>query len=119
MPLFLRVTLQAIGRRPSAELPLAGAGHTSSQHLFGNIPAVHIVQDVLKRRDVQFRAGQAVYAVCHSDISYIVFWEKDFDISACFNVVTSQSGEVFGNDAAHFPRLNISDHPPERGAVER
>ena len=87
MPLVLRVTHQAEGRRPSAELPLPGAGGDACQHLFRNIPAVHIVQDILKGRNVHLLTGQAVHAVRDGDIAYIVFGEKDFDIAASFNIV--------------------------------
>ena len=92
MPLVLRVTHQAEGRRPSAELPLPGAGGDACQHLFRNIPAVHIVQDILKGRNVHLLTGQAVHAVRDGDIAYIVFWEKDFDIASSFDIVPTKSG---------------------------
>jgi predicted P-loop ATPase len=92
LPLVLRVTHQAEGRRPSAELPLPGAGGDACQHLFRNIPAVHIVQDILKGRNVHLLTGQAVHAVRDGDIAYIVFGEKDFDIAASFNIVPTKPG---------------------------
>ena len=85
-----RVTHQAKGRLTSAEFTLTGTGHASSQHLFGNIPAVHIIQDIFKGRDVHFLTGQAVHAVRDGNISYIVFWEKDFDIAARFDIVSAK-----------------------------
>src|SRR5699024_11303520 len=85
---------------------------------FGNIPAVHIVQDILKRRDVHLLTGQAVHAVGDGDIAYIVFGEKDFDIAASFDIISTKSGQVFGDDAADLPRLNVSDHALEGRAVE-
>ena len=92
MPLVLRVTHQAEGRRPSAELPLPGAGGDARQHLFRNIPAIHIVQDILEGRNVHLLTGQAVHAVRDGDIAYIVFGEKDFDIAASFNIVPTKPG---------------------------
>ena len=76
MPFVLWVTHQTEGRRPSAEFSLPGTGRDARQHLFGNIPAVHIVQDILNRRDVHLLTGQVVHAVGNGDITYIVFGEK-------------------------------------------
>jgi len=90
MPPVSRITHQTEGRLTSAKLSLTGAGHASSQHLFGNIPAIHIIQDIFKGRDVHFLTGQAVHAVRDGNISYIVFWEKDFDIAARFNIVSAK-----------------------------
>ena len=92
MPFVLRVTHQAKRRLSAAELSLPGTGHASRQHLFGNIPAVHVIQDILKGRDVHFLTGQAVHAVRDGDIAYIVFWEKDFDIASSFDIVPTKSG---------------------------
>ena len=77
-----------------------------------------IVQDILKRRNVHLLTGQAVHSVCNGNIAYIVFWEKDFDIAASFNIIPAQSGQVFGNDAADLSRLNIGNHALKRRAVE-
>ena len=118
MPLILRVTHQTEGRLPTTKLPLPGTGHTPCQHLFGNIPAVHIVQDILKRRNVHFLTGQAVHSVCNGNIAYIVFWEKDFDIAASFDIIPAQPGQVFGDNAADLSRLNIGNHALKRRAVE-
>ena len=92
MPFVLRVTHQAEGRRPSAELSLPGAGRDARQHLFRNIPAIHIVQDILEGRNVHLLTGQAVHAVRDGDIAHIVFGEKDFDIAASFNIIPTKSG---------------------------
>ena len=90
MPFVLRVTHQTKRRRPAAELSLPGAGSDARQHLLGNIPAVHIVQDILKGCDVHLLTGQAVHAVRDGDIAYIVFGEKDFDIAAGFDIIPTK-----------------------------
>ena len=90
MSFVLRVAHQAKRRLPAAELSLSGTGHASRQHLFGNIPAVHIVQNILKGRDVHFLTGQAVHAVCDGDIAHIVFGEKDFDIASGFDIIPAE-----------------------------
>ena len=90
MPFVLRVAHQAKRRLPAAELSLPGTCHASRQHLFGNIPAVHIVQDILKGRDVHLLTGQAVHAVRDGDIAYIVFGEKDFDIASGFDIIPTK-----------------------------
>ena len=118
MPFVLRVTHQTKRRRPAAELSLPGAGSDARQHLLGNIPAVHIVQDILKGCDVHLLTGQAVHAVGDGDIAYIVFGEKDFDIAASFDIISTKSGQVFGDHAADLPRLNVNDHALEGRAVE-
>ena len=76
MPFILRVTHQAEGRCSSAEFPLPRAGGDTRQHLFGNIPAVHIVQDILEGRNVHLLTGQAVHAVRDGNIAYIVLGKK-------------------------------------------
>ena len=118
MPPVIRVTHQSERRLPTTKLSLPGTGHTPRQHLFGNIPAVHIIQDILKGRDVHFLAGQAVNSVCNGDISYIVFGEKDFDIAAGLDIISAQSGQVFCDDTANLSRLNISNHTLKGRAVE-
>ena len=47
-----------------------------------------------------------------------MFWEKDFDIAASFDIIPAQPGQVFGDNAAYLSRLNIGNHALERGAVE-
>ena len=118
MPLILRVTHQTERRLSAAKFSLSGTGHTPCQHLFGNIPAVHIVQDILKRCNVHFLTGQTVHSVCNGNISYIVLWKKDFNIAASFNIISAQSGQIFGDDAADLSRLNISNHALKRRTVE-
>ena len=118
MSLVLRVTHQPQRRCPSAEFPLPGTGHAPRQNLFGNIPAIHVVQDVLKGRDVHFLTGQAVHTICDGDIPDIVPGEEDFNIASGFDIVSSQSGQVFRDHTTDFPCLNVSNHALERGAVE-
>lgn len=81
MSLILRVTHQTEGRLPTTKLSLPGTSHPTCQHFFGNIPALHIVQDTLKRRNVHFLTSQAVHSVCNGNIAYIVFWGKRFRYS--------------------------------------
>ena len=90
MSFVLRVAHQAKRRLPAAELSLPGTGHASRQHLFGNIPAVHIVQNILKGRDVHFLTGQAVHTVRDGDIAHIVFGKKDFDIASSFDIIPAE-----------------------------
>lgn len=91
MPFVVRVTHQSHRGLPAAKLPLAGSGHARRQHLFGNISAAHIVQDILERCDVHFLAGQAVYSIGDGNIVHIVFREKDLDIGADFNIISAKS----------------------------
>ena len=70
------------------------------------IPVSYTHLDVYKR---QVRDG---------DIAHIVFGEKDFDIAASFDIISAQSGQVFGDNAADLSRLNIGNHALKRRAVE-
>ena len=94
MPLVLWVTHQAERRPPAAELSLPGTGHAPGQYLFGDIPAVHIVQDILKGRDIHLLAGQAVHAVRNGNIAYLVLGEKDLDITSGFDIIPAEPGQV-------------------------
>ena len=51
-----------------------------------------VIQDILEGRNVHLLTGQAVHAVRDGDIAYIVFGEKDFDIAASFNIISTKSG---------------------------
>ena len=62
--------------------------------------------------------GQAVHTVCNGDIPDIVLEEEDFNISAGFNIISSQSVQVFCDDATNFTNFNISDHTLKRRAIE-
>ena len=118
MPPILRVTHQPQGRLSTAELPLSGTGHTPRQHFLRNIPAIHIVQDILEGRDVHFLTGQTVHAIRNGNIADIVFREEDFNITAGFDIISSQSGQVFGNDTTDFIGLNIGNHPLKSRTIE-
>ena len=118
MPPILRVTHQPQGRLSATELSLSGTGHTPRQHFLGNIPAIHIVQDILERRDVHFLTGQTVHAIRNGDIADIVFREEDFNIATGFDIISSQSGQVFGNDTTDFTGLNIGNHPLKSRTIE-
>ena len=118
MPPILWVTHQPQGRLSATELSLSGTGHTPRQHFLGNIPAIHIVQDILEGRDVHFLTGQTVHAIRNGDIADIVFGEEDFNIAAGFDIISSQSGQVFGNDTANFAGLNIGNHPLKSRTIE-
>lgn len=56
------------------------------------------------------------HTICDSDIPYIVFWEKDFDITACFDIVSPQPGQSLGNHASNFS--SFSNHTLKRRTVE-
>ena len=118
MPPILRVTHQPQGRLSATELSLSGTGHTPRQHFLGNIPAIHIIQDILERRDVHFLTGQTVHTIGNGDITDIVFGEEDFNIASSFDIISSQSGQVFGNDTANFASLNIGNHPLKSRTIE-
>ena len=51
-----------------------------------------VLQDILERRNVHLLTGQTVHAVRDGDIAYIVFGEKDFDITSGFDIIPTQSG---------------------------
>ena len=44
--------------------------------------------------------------------------EKDFDVAASLDVVPTQAGKVFRDNAFDFASLNVGNHPLERGSVE-
>ena len=118
MPFIVRVTLQSHRGLPAAKLSLAGSGHARCQHLFGNISAVHIVQDIFERCDVHFLSGQAVHPIGDGNIAHIVFREKDLDIGADFNIISAKPRKVLCDDATNPSGLNISNQALKRRPVE-
>ena len=62
--------------------------------------------------------GQTIHAIRNGDIADIVFGEEDFNIAAGFDIISSQSGQVFGNDTANFAGLNIGNHPLKSRTIE-
>ncbi len=90
MAVVCRVTHEAVGSRSTQKLPLPGAGHPARQYLLGNIPAIHIIQDIFERGNVHLLPVQTVHSISDSDITDVVTREKDFDVAASLDIVRAQ-----------------------------
>ena len=78
-------------------------------YLLGNILAVHLVEDVLERRNVVV-VPHGVDTVIHGDIADTVSWEKVLNQMPGLQIVPPQSAEVFRDDKVDLPALNGSQH---------
>ena len=56
-------------------------------------------------KDIQELAAQAMNCLLYTS-------------AASFDIISTKSGQVFGDHAAELPRLNVSDHALEGRAVE-
>ena len=110
---FLRgVHLVAIHWLSTDKLPLPLFIPLDALDLFGDVLGVHIVHDRPERCDV---VGGGVHtgvdAVQQRDVTYPVLREVPLHVVAGHDVVTAQTGEIFGNDHIDLLCLNIGNHP--------
>ena len=94
MALVVGILLQAERGLPADKLSLARKHHLPGGYLPGNVTAVHVVQDILERRDVHGLVSLTpvtVIAVVDRDIMDIVFGKIDFDIAAGLDVVAPEA----------------------------
>ena len=121
MPLIIGILHEAERWLSADKLPLARKHHLPGGYLPGNIPAVHVVQDILERRDVHGLVGLAlvaVIAVVDRDITDVVLGKIDLDIAAGLDVVSPEAALIFGQDCPHRPRFDVGEHALKPRAVE-
>ena len=112
----LRVFPIPKGGHAAGKLALLGFQQIRGMHLLGNILAIHLVQDILKGRNVVV-LPQGVDPVIHGDVAHTVPGEEVLNEIACLQVVPAQPGEVFGNDKVDLSALDGLYHPFQVGAL--
>ena len=87
--------------------------------LLGNILGIHVVHDSTERGNVIGRRLHAsVDAVQQRNVAHSLFREVTLHIMAGHNIVTPQTGKVFGNDHVDLLGFNVSNHALEVRAVK-
>ena len=85
--------------------------------LFGDVPGVHIVQDVLERSDF-IVAFQRVHFISEGDVSYALGLEEYLRIVAGHDVVPAQTGKILGDDQIYSSPFYIFQKFPEPRSIE-
>ena len=91
MVFVIRVFLVAEGGKAAGKLAFLRFQQIRGMNLLGNILAVHLVEDVLERRNVVV-VPHGVDTVIHGDIPDAVAGEEIFNQEAGLQVIPTQSG---------------------------
>lgn len=81
-------------------------------------PITHVLQDIFERGNVHFVPVQAVHAVRDCNVSDVVTWEENFDVTARLDIVPAQAGEVLRDNTVDLSGFNIGNHTLKIGAVK-
>lgn len=85
----------------------------------GYVLCVHVVQDVLERRDIHAaRVVDGINAIIDCDKPHIPLREVNLRVLAAENVVAPQAGEVLHNDKVDFAFFNVRNHFLEAGPLK-
>ena len=89
-------------------------------HLFGNILCVQVIHDRLKRPHVILGAAlvKGIDPVSQRDIAHPPARKIAFEIIAGINIVPPQTGKILGQHQIDPPRLDVTKHALETGAVK-
>ena len=60
----------------------------------------------------------AVHTIRDGNVSHAVAGEEDVDVATCFDVITTKTGKVFGDDAFHGAVFDVGNHALKVRAVE-
>ena len=101
------------------ELPLPLLIPLDALDLLGDVLRVHVVHDGTEWGDVVGgRVHAGINAVQQGDIPHPVFWEVPLHIVAGHDVITAQTGKIFGDDHIDLFCFNIANHPLEAGTIK-
>ena len=110
----------AVHSKGSNEISVPALYIQGGTGLYGNVPAVGFVHDIFDRNRQVIAAAflGCVDVVGDGDESHTISRKHFAEVTACFDVLTAQSGEVFDNDAVDFPIGDILHHFLKGGAVK-
>ena len=110
----------AVHRKGSNEISVPALYIQGGTGLYGNIPAVGFVHNVLDRNRQIIAAAflGCVDVVGNGNEPHTVGREYPAKVAPGFDVLTPQPGEVFDNDAVDFPVGHILHHFLKGGAVK-
>ena len=87
-------------------------------YLLGTVLRIHLVQDILERRDVVVRVEFAVHLVVHGDEPHVRFCKVVFSVVTHEDVVAPEPRHIFDDDGGNFSLVYIAYHSLKVGAVE-
>ena len=116
MVFVLRVFPIPKGGKAAGKLAFLRFQQIRGMNLLGNVLAVHLVEDVLERRNVVV-VPHGVDTVIHGDIPHAVAGKEIFNQEAGLQVIPTQSGQVFRDHKVYLPALDGFQHPFQVGAL--
>ena len=110
----------AVHREGSNEITVPALYIQGGTGLYGNVPAVGFVHDIFdrNRQVIAVVLLSCVDVVGDGDESHTISRKHFAEVTACFDVLSPQPGEVFDNDAVDFPIGDILHHLLEGWAVK-
>ena len=108
----------AVGNRAAAPLAILHPGAEDGLDLVAGVPAVELVHDVEKGREVVLLGLGAVDAVVDGDEPHALVGEHDLGVEAHLEIVPSEAAHILDDDRADVARLDLPHHGGEAGAVE-
>ena len=108
----------AVGNRAAAPLAILHPGAEDGLDLVAGVPAVELVHDVEKGREVILLGLGAVDTVVDGDEPHTLVREHDLGIEADLEIVPSEAAHVLDDDRADVARLDLLHHGGEAGAVK-
>ena len=108
----------AVGNRAAAPLAILHPGAEDGLDFVAGVPAVELVHDVEKGREVVLLGLGAVDAVVDGDEPHALVGEHDLGVEANLEIVPPEAAHVLDDDRADVARLDLPHHGGEAWAVE-
>ena len=108
----------AIGNRAAAPLAILHPGAEDGLDLVAGVPAVELVHDVEKWREVILLGLGTVDAVVDGDEPHALVGEHDLGVEAHLEIVPPEAAHILDDDRADVARLNLPHHGGEARTVK-
>ena len=108
----------AVGNRAAAPLAILHSGSKDGLYFVAGVPAVELVHDVEKGREVVLLGLGAVDAVVDGDEPHALVWEHDLGVEANLEIVPPKAAHVLNDDRSNVARLNLPHHGGEAWTVK-
>ena len=107
----------AIGSKSADKFSGLLLGSNGSVYLPGDVPRILFIEYIFNRKEHVISLYKAVDMVRDGNKPDILFRKIAFQISSGLNIIASEAGQVFYDDAVHLTVFDIVYHPPKCGAV--
>ena len=108
----------AIGNRAAAPLAILHPSAEDGLDLVAGVPAVELIHDVEKGREVVLLGLGAVDAVVDGDEPHTLVGEHDLGVEANLEIVPPEAAHILDDDCADVARLDLPHHGGEAWAVK-